>query len=511
MMKKIFYLLLIFFFVFLLSGCKEDLPQPDTSNDTPIEEPKEPEGPIEELDEPKEPEVPIEEPKEKDPSEMTDEEFEEYLQQLKDNEQKLMEEIIATFNETIPSETAVDLRLPNRVGNNNIIIIWNSNNPTAITGTGIIVRKTYDQIVTLSATLRGSYITMTYTKDVIINKIVLKSLNKDKLTFAYLYSDTFSSFLEGDFAKIDVINLCFAEITAGKINVNTVKRINEIMVARSAGIRVVLSIGGWGTDGFSDAVLTSASRKVFIDSIIDAIEQYEFDGIDLDWEYPARGVAGIKYRPEDKTNFTLFCQELREAFDAYNPELLLTAAVPGGLPHLYEVNKLNGCLNYLHLMSYDLSKQGVTSHHTALHPSTNTYSSASQAVEAYAKAGFDKSRMTIGCAFYGFKSTVVDPSATANGMNVAYTSPKGNISYTYIVNNILSTGTFIEYYDEQAMAYWLYDGTTFISYENIKSINSKCDYAKKAGIAGVMFWDYNNDETGTLLNTIYNNFSRNGG
>ena len=176
MMKKLFYLLLIFFFVFLLSGCKEDLPQPDTSNDTPIEEPKEPEGPIEELDEPKEPEVPIEEPKEKDPSEMTDEEFEEYLQQLKDNEQKLMEEIIATFNETIPSETAVDLRLPNRVGNNNIIIIWNSNNPTAITGTGVIVRKTYDQIVTLSATLRGSYITMTYTKDVIINKIVLKSL-----------------------------------------------------------------------------------------------------------------------------------------------------------------------------------------------------------------------------------------------------------------------------------------------------------------------------------------------
>ena len=68
---------------------------------------------------------------------------------------------------------------------------------------------------------------MTYTKDVIINKIVLKSLDKDKLTFAYLYSDTFSSFLEGDFAKIDVINLCFAEITAGKINVNTVKRINE--------------------------------------------------------------------------------------------------------------------------------------------------------------------------------------------------------------------------------------------------------------------------------------------
>ncbi len=515
-MKKAFYLLLIFFFACLLVGCEKDLPieDPNIPSETPMEEPEESETPIEEpeepevpVEEPEEPEVPVEEPTEKDPSEMTDEEFEEYLQQLENKEKELIEEIIATFNETIPSETAVDLQLPNKVGDNNIIIIWNSNNPTAITGTGVIARKTYDQTVTLSATLRGSYITMTYTKDVVITKIVLNSIDKDKLTFAYLYSDTFSSFLEGDFAKLDVINLCFAGITAGKINVNSVKRINEIMAARTAGVRVVLSIGGWGVDGFSDAVLTADSRKVFIDSIMDAIKDYEFDGIDLDWEYPGSGAAGIKYRSVDKVNFTMFCKELRAAFDAYNPDLLLTAAVPGGSPSLYEVKKLNECLNYLHLMSYDLSKSGITSHHSALYPSSNTISSASQAVNAYANAGFDKSRMTIGCAFYGYKSTVANPSETTNGMNVTNTTPRGTISYTNIVNNILSTGNFTEYYDEQAMAYWLYDGTTFVSYENVKSIHNKCDYAKAEGLAGVMFWDYNNDKTGTLLNAIYNNFS----
>ena len=510
-MKQTICLLCILFFVFLFVGCDKTPPvdpneNPNIPEDNPIDEPENPETPIEE---PEEPEDPVE-PEEKDPSEMTDEEFEEYLLRLEKKEKELIEQIIVILDETVPTETMVDLKLPFKVGDNNIIIIWNSDNPTAITGTGVIARKTYDQIVRLSATLKGSYITMTYTKDVTIKKIVLNSLDKENLTFAYLYSETFSSFLEGDLAKIDVINMCFAGITAGKVNVNAVKRINEIMAARTAGVRVVLSIGGWGVDGFSDAVLTVESRAIFIDSIMTAIKDYEFDGIDLDWEYPAVGAAGINYRAEDKVNFTLFCQELRVAFDEYNPGLLLTAAVPGGSPSLYEVKKLNECLNYLHLMSYDLSKSGITSHHSALHPSSNTISSASQAVNAYVKAGFDKSRMTIGCAFYGYKSTVVNPSATTNGINVANTTPRGTISYTNIVNTILSTGNFVEYYDEQAMAYWLYDGTTFVSYENVSSINHKCNYAKTEGLAGVMFWDYNNDKTGTLLNTIYNNFSSDG-
>ena len=522
-MKKIIFGLFIIFILFGLTACKEatpsDLPEdPDIVEEEPVipEEPIAPEEPIvpEEPVTPEEPIVPEEPvtpedpivPEEKDPSEMTDEEFEAYLQGLVENERILMEQIIATFTDSIPNETMVNLQLPTRVGDNNIIIIWNPSDTTAMSGTGAIARKTYDQAVTLTATLRGSYMSLTYTKDVLIKKITLNSLNKGNLTFAYLYSDIFSSFLPGDFAKLDVINLCFAEMTAGKVNVGSVKRINDIMAARTHGVRVVLSIGGWGMEGFSDACLTSTSRKVLIDSIMQAIKDYDFDGIDLDWEYPAVSAAGIIARPQDKVNFTLFCQELRIAFDKVNPDLLLTAAVPGGSPSLYEVRKLNECLNYLHLMTYDLSKSGVTSHHSALHPSSNTIASASQSVSAYVNAGFEKSRLTIGCAFYGYKSTVTNPSNTSDGMNVTNTTPRGTISYTNIVSTILSTGKFVEYYDEVSMAYWLYDGTTFVSYENVKSINNKCNYAKAEGLAGVMFWDYCSDQTGTLLNAIYTNF-----
>ena len=42
-----------------------------------------------------------------------------------------------------------------------------------------------------------------------------------------------------------------------------------------------------------------------------------FDGIDLDWEYPAsEGNTGNVVRPEDTRNFTLLVEEFRRQLDA---------------------------------------------------------------------------------------------------------------------------------------------------------------------------------------------------
>ena len=71
-------------------------------------------------------------------------------------------------------------------------------------------------------------------------------------------------------------------------------------------LKVLLAMGGWnaGSLDYSKMVSTKSSRTIFINSTISWLRNHNFDGLDMDWEYPA--MRGGK--PEDKDNFILLLQ-----------------------------------------------------------------------------------------------------------------------------------------------------------------------------------------------------------
>lgn len=126
---------------------------------------------------------------------------------------------------------------------------------------------------------------------------------------------------------------------------------------------------------FSRMVNSNANRKAFIDSSIALLREWGFDGLDLDWEYPASRDSG-KNHPGDKQKFTQLCSELmaafkRDAAERQLPRLMLTAAVAAGKTTIdagYEIAKIGKILDVLNLMAYDLhgTWDGMTGHHTAM-------------------------------------------------------------------------------------------------------------------------------------------------
>lgn len=315
-----------------------------------------------------------------------------------------------------------------------------------------------------------------------------------------------------DVSKLTHINYAFAIISNGLVVGDSLKKVCWIkeFKRRNPALKALISIGGWGADGFSDAALTENSRSLFADTAIALMLEHSFDGLDLDWEYPCRDFAGIVARPEDKKNYTLLVQLLRQRLDNLTKETgipyLLTMAA--GAAKMFaddmELALLVQCFNYINIMTYDFYNGGSNQagHHTNLFESKeDPTTSSAKAIETYISSGIPAKKSVLGAAFYARGWSGLD--STKHPL----TQP-GNpgISYTYAnLDQVADKNGFKRYWDDAAKAPYLWNGDTFITYDDPESLKHKVQYVKDMGLAGIMFWEWSEDKDNELLNTIYDN------
>ena len=330
---------------------------------------------------------------------------------------------------------------------------------------------------------------------------------------AYVYDRAGLSFRNEDASCMTQINYSFALIKDGKVSGNHWHAIDAFKeyIKSHPNILPVVAVGGWGADGFSQAAATENGREAFVQSAVDLMQEHGFLGIDIDWEYPGSSVAGIKSSKDDPDNLLLLLQDLRAALDGLTGQdgvkRIISIAVGGSKQYADKLDceAVGQLVDQVNVMTYDLRGfEKVTGHHTCLYPEVGDEDevSAVTALNAYEDAGIPKEKLMMGAAFYGRAWRSVK-STKNNGLGQK-AGTSGNKSYGYdALLAMISDGAYSRFWDEQAMAPYLFNGKTFISYEDEESIALKGAYAKANGLMGVMFWEYGQDSTGTLVKSLY--------
>jgi chitinase len=341
-----------------------------------------------------------------------------------------------------------------------------------------------------------------------------KQPEKKFITSAYVFDRASLTFSQRDAANLDQLNFSFALIKEGKVSGahwKSIKRF-QAFIKDNPHILPVLSVGGWGADGFSQAASTEEGRKLFVESALELMEQYGFLGIDIDWEYPCSSAAGIASSPADKENFTLLLSALREGLDGLTQkdgkERKLCIAVGGSASatELIENRQVGDIVDEVNLMTYDLQASSLATHHTNLYPSGDGYdASVDTAVKAYVQAGIPKEKIMVGGAFYG-RVFSLKTSKTASKNQGLYQPSKKPASRTYNYGKlqaVMAQGEYERYYDEEAQAPYLFKSGTFISYDDPDSLKAKAAYVREHGLMGLMSWEYGGDPSGELLAAMH--------
>lgn len=262
--------------------------------------------------------------------------------------------------------------------------------------------------------------------------------------------------------------------------------------AHKAGVKVLLSLGGWGWDEqFASIVAKPEAEDRYVTSVMEIIEGGDYDGIDLDWEYPDTEA--------EVPGFERLTRRFRKQLDAIGktkgrPMLLTMAASsnPGTLKWLGK-DFLLETMDWINVMTYDFTGDWTdyAGHHSPLFASSKEPGGGRRSSErtiAYLmdERGLPADRLALGIPLYGRGFGVKEPYDSTKGV------PKTRIpggDYRNLEKLRREQG-WTRRWDDETKNPWLLspDRKAVIGYDDAESIALKTDWAVKKGLRGVFFW-----------------------
>ncbi|KKF92177.1 Lectin-B [Ceratocystis platani] len=176
-------------------------------------------------------------------------------------------------------------------------------------------------------------------------------------------------------------------------------------------VKISMAVGGWGfLVGFREGARSPESRALYAKNIAATVENFGYDGVDIDWEYPGGNGEDYKQVPNDPSEieaYPLLLAEIKKAIG----DKELSIAVPGLERDMMaytpeKVAAINAVVDYVNVMTYDLinRRDTVSGHHSGVKNSL-------AAIDAYIERGFPASKLNLGIGFYAKYFTLQDPKS----------------------------------------------------------------------------------------------------
>lgn len=268
------------------------------------------------------------------------------------------------------------------------------------------------------------------------------------------------------------------------------------------GLKIILSFGGWGGCATCSGVFSAQEgRREFARSARELLQNFDADGIDLDWEYPAvQGYPGHPFSPDDKHNFTLLVRELRAELGSRYALSFAAGASRDCLNNSIEWKEVMPIVDRVHLMTYDIVNgySTVTGHHTPLFSCPGQGESTDRVVRYCDSVGIPRNKLVIGVAFY---ARVWEDVPDTNQGLFQRGKFKAYVPYRNFQKYFDPAEGFATYWDSSAQAPYIYNARKrmFATFDDVRSVILKTQYAISRKLSGIMFWELTGDTTGVGL------------
>ncbi|KAI1373000.1 glycoside hydrolase family 18 protein [Hypoxylon crocopeplum] len=250
------------------------------------------------------------------------------------------------------------------------------------------------------------------------------------------------------------------------------------------GLKTLVSIGGGsGSKEFPAVAADAARRATFARACREFVEQYQLDGVDIDWEHPTTLKDGM--------NYIAMLRALREALPS--PWFQITTALPTGEYCLknIDIRAAAQLLDSLNLMAYDFNGPwtDVSGHHAQLLPQPGAEEhvypalrhSCHRGVEYLTSKGFPPRKIILGIPVYArtFTGAHGIGQPFKSGEEIDYIDlPREWIHRASVDRNVAAAS----YVDRSP------GGKGFVSFDVPETVKRKAEYVKRMGLGGLFYW-----------------------